>query len=135
LIKIQTVIDNNQRPPKKTLLFVDRRKRPRPDKPGAIGFDDLGNAQYQWQDKRMLDDSDAAESRRLRALSLANLVLVDDEPPPDITIAPLNKHGMRLGYNPYESGRLEKTQRNKQIDLRALSDWIASRNNPPKNKD
>jgi hypothetical protein len=128
-------VSDSRQPPKKPILFLDRRKHPRDEKPGEIGFDELGNARYQWQDKRMLDESDAGESRRLRALSLANLVLVDDEPPPDITVVPLNKHGIRLGYNPYDSGRLEKTQRDKQIDLRALSDWIKARKNSTNNDD
>ena len=109
------------------MLFTERRIKPRGDKPGAVKFDDLGNAQYQWKDRSMLEDGEEADTRRLRALSLANLVVVDDDPPPDQKMAPTNKHGVRLGYNPYESGRLERTQRRKPRDLRALSKWIETK--------
>ncbi len=117
------------------ILFTERRVKPHREKPGAVGFDELGNAQYQWKDDRMLEESAAGDSRRLRALGLANLVLVDDDPPPDLKIAPLNKKGARLGYNPYESGRLEGTARKKPVDLRALSKWIETKKNLPTQED
>jgi hypothetical protein len=106
------------------LGYAERRTRPTRGKPGDVGFDDLGNALYQWKDDRMLEDGVDADTRRQRALSIANLVLVDDEPPPDLKTINTNKKGLRLGYNPYDSGRLSKEQWKKPRDLRALSQWI-----------
>jgi hypothetical protein len=114
--------------------FVERRARRR-EKPGTVAFDDLGNAQYQWCDDRLLEDGTEGDTRRQRALSVANLVLVDDEPPPDQkSIAP-NRKGLRVGYNPYDSGRLEKQQWKKPRDLRALSKWIESQRARAKDSD
>lgn len=115
------------------VTYTERRHASHRDKPGAVEFDDRGNAQYQWRDERMLDESEAGEKRRQRALSIANLVLVDDEPPPDLKTVQVNKQATRLGYNPYESGQIQKTQRRKPVDLRALSKWIEARKNLPKN--
>jgi hypothetical protein len=106
------------------LGFAERRTTPARGKPGDVGFDALGNALYQWKDDRMLEEGEEASSRRQRALSIANLVLVDDEPPPDIKTITANKKGLRVGYNPYDSGRLKKEAWKKPRDLRALSQWI-----------
>lgn len=113
-------------------LFIERRFGPRLKKPGHIGFDELGNAQYQWQDARIQTDSD-----RLRALSADMLGLIDDDPPPGAKAAPLNKNGLRVGYNPYQSGRLEKAkkERSKPRDLRALSKWIQAKKNAQASED
>jgi hypothetical protein len=105
------------------LDLINRRIRPQSKQPGTIGFDELGNAQYQWQDKRMLEESSTGELRRKNALA-ANLALIDDEPSQHRTFVPLNKHGMRLGYNPYDSGQLSKQQTGKRVDLRELSKRI-----------
>jgi hypothetical protein len=99
-------------------------------KPGSVIFDDLGNAQYQWHDQDLLEDGEEGDTRRHRALAFANLVLVDDDPPPDRKIIATNKRGLQQGYNPYDSGRLEKLARRKPRDLRALSKWIEARNRP-----
>ena len=106
------------------LGFEERRVKSKRGKPGDVGFDDLGNALYQWKDDSMLEEGDAADQRRQRALSVANLVLVDDEPPPDIKTIAANKKGLRVGYNPYDSGQLKKEKWKKPRDLRALSQWI-----------
>ena len=106
--------------------FAERRHSER-EQPGQVTFDDLGNAQYQWADDRMLEDSVDGETRRQRALALANLVLVEDEPPPDLKIITANAKGLRVGYNTYESGKLEKKEWKKKRDLRALSQWIEAR--------
>lgn len=106
------------------LGYSVRPTAPSRGKPGDVGFDDLGNALYQWKDQRMLEEGEQADTRRQHALSVANLVLVDDEPPPDLKIISTNKKGLRIGYNPYDSGRLSKEQWKKPRDLRALSQWI-----------
>jgi hypothetical protein len=106
------------------LGLAERRVKAKRGKPGDVGFDDLGNASYQWKDDRMLEEGEVADQRRQRALSVANLVLVDDEPPPDIKTIATNKKGLRVGYNPYDSGQLKKETWKKPRDLRALSQWI-----------
>jgi hypothetical protein len=110
--------------------FAERRVSPRREQPGKLAFDDRGNAQYEWRDDRMMEEGEDAETRRLRALSVANLVLVDDEPPPEAKKVPLNKRGVRQGYNPYDSGMLKKDAYKKPRDLRALSKWIEMQNKP-----
>lgn len=110
--------------------FAERRREPRTDKPGAIVFDDLGNAQYQWRDE--LVGVDCGDTSRMRALSVDALGLMDDDPPPDQKAVQVNRKGLRVGYNPYESGSLEKKERRKSRDLRALSQWIQLKKNLPK---
>ena len=83
----------------------------------------------------MLEDGTDADTRRQRALSVANLVLVDDEPPPDLKTIATNKKGLRLGYNPYDSGRLAKDKYKKPRDLRALSQWIEAQKKAASNQD
>jgi hypothetical protein len=117
------------------LGFAERRTSPSRGKPGDVGFDDLGNALYQWKDDRMLEDGVDADTRRQRALSIANLVLVDDEPPPDLKTITTNKRGLTLGYNPYDSGRLAKEKYKKPRDLRALSQWIEAQKKAASNQD
>jgi len=78
----------------------------------------------------MMEESEDANSRRLRALSVANLVLMDDDPPPPGKKVSLNKSGLRIGYNPYDSGLIQKPGFKKTKNLRALSKWIEARNKP-----
>jgi hypothetical protein len=110
--------------------FAERRRSARREQPGKLAFDDRGNAQYEWRDDRMMEEGEHADTRRLRALSVANLVLVDDEPPPAEKKVGLNKRGVKQGYNPYDSGMLKKDLYKKPKDLRALSKWIAMQNKP-----
>ena len=110
--------------------FAERRSSPRREGPGQLSFDDRGNAQYAWRDERMLEDSEEAETRRQRALSVANLVLVDDDPPAEGKKISLNEKGTRQGYNPYDSGMLKKDSYRKPKNLRALSKWIEMQNRP-----
>ena len=110
--------------------FAERRRSSRREQPGKLGFDDRGNAQYEWRDERMMEEGEDGESRRLRALAVANLVLVDDEPAAIDKKVALNKRGVKQGYNPYDSGMLKKDAYKKPKDLRALSKWIAMQNKP-----
>jgi hypothetical protein len=107
--------------------LINRRIKTTSSRPNSIGFDELGNAQFQWHEQEYLGESAEAAQRREQALTVANLVLVDEEPVPNQTAAPLNKHGLRLGYNPYDSGRLERKAPSKRVDLRELSKWIEAR--------
>ncbi len=92
-------------------------------KPGKIGFDELGNAQYEWQGDRLNEDSETGERARRKALSHPGLSIVDDEPPPNAPIRQ-NPKGLRLGYDPYQSGMLTRKESKPKRDLRELSKWI-----------
>lgn len=83
----------------------------------------------------MMEEGEDADTRRLRALSIANLVLMDDEPAPSSKKVALNKAGKRIGYNPYDSGLIQRPGYKKTRDLRALSKWIAARNKPAEQDD
>lgn len=99
------------------------------ERPGEIAFDERGNAVYEWKNGTLASDSEEAERLRQQALEHPGLAIVDDEPRPD---APIQKNpkGLRLGYNPYESGMLDKKaqldrkSQKPKTDLRELSRWI-----------
>jgi hypothetical protein len=92
-------------------------------KPGKVAFDERGNAVYEWSTDRLAEDSDTGEKLRNKALDYKGLSLVDDEPPKSAPIQQ-NPKGLRIGYNPYESGMLAKKERKKKKDLRELSKWV-----------
>jgi hypothetical protein len=92
-------------------------------KPGKIGFDDLGNAKYEWQDDKLNEDSESGERARRKALAHPGLSIVDDEPPAHAPIRQ-NPKGLRVGYDPYQSGLLTKKEWKPKRDLRELSKWI-----------
>lgn len=92
-------------------------------KPGKIGFDELGNAKYEWQDDKLNEDSATGERARRKALAHPGLAIVDDEPPANAPIRQ-NPKGLRVGYNPYQSGMLTKKEWKPKRDLRELSKWI-----------
>lgn len=94
--------------------------------PGRITFDEFGNAVYAWNDERYEGDDEMAERARLRALTHPGLAIAEDEPDPNAPIR-RNPQGLRLGYNPYESGVLAHRVRKPKRDLRALSKWIEMR--------
>lgn len=98
----------------------------RGEDPGQISFDDRGNAIYEWIDARLEEDGEEGERARLRALEHPGLTMVEDEPSPHDPIR-RNPKGLRLGYNPYESGLLDPKQRTRKKDLRALSRWVELR--------
>lgn len=104
--------------------YVERRKAPRPGTPDTIGYDGLGRNAALADNSQ--DSRDSSDYLRRRALRIDHLGLVDDEPPPDLKIISVNKQGLRVGYNPYDSGRLQKKEWKKPRDLRALSKWIES---------
>jgi hypothetical protein len=99
---------------------------PKPGQPGQIGFDERGNAIYQWQDEQLTADGEAGERARDRALANAGLAIVADEDPANAPIRS-NPKGLRHGYNPYESGLLAKHGSRRKVDLRELSKWMEAK--------
>jgi hypothetical protein len=102
------------------------------EQPGQIKFDERGNAVYEWQDGSLTEDGEAGERARNKALAHPGLAIVDDETPVNAPIRS-NPKGLRIGYNPYESGLLaRKGQRKspgKKRDLRELSKWMEAKRN------
>lgn len=95
-------------------------------KPGHISFDDRGNAIYEWTDDSLVTDGEEGERARRRALAHPGLSMVEDEPTPNDPIRN-NPKGLRLGYDPYESGLLKKQGWKPKRNLRELSKWIETR--------
>jgi hypothetical protein len=52
--------------------------------------------------------------------------VVEEDPNPNEPIR-INPKGLRVGYNPYESGLLKKKEWKPKKDLRQLSKWIEIR--------
>jgi hypothetical protein len=101
---------------------------PRPEKPGRIAFDERGNAIYAWEDARLAEDGEAGERARRAALEHPTLSIVDEEAPANAPIRS-NPKGLRVGYNPYESGLLAKKGIKRKRDLRELSKWLEAKRN------
>jgi len=92
-------------------------------KPGTVNFDPRGNAVYEWNTDTLAEEGATGERARSKALEFHGLSLVDDEAPKDAPIQQ-NPKGLRVGYNPYESGMLAKRGNKKKTDLRELSKWL-----------
>ena len=99
---------------------------PEPHEPGRLAEDDRGNITWQWANEDVFQADDTAGAiERLRALVDPQLDIVDD----DATRNPIrdNPKGLKVGYNPYDSGSLGKTARLKKLDMRELSKWIETK--------
>lgn len=94
--------------------------------PGTITHDERGNAQFEWQGERLNEDTELGDKLRKRALTHHGLSIVEEEPPANAPIRQ-NPKGLRVGYNPYESGMLTKKERKPKRDLRELSKWIETK--------
>ncbi|HEY0686967.1 MAG TPA: hypothetical protein VGD45_31785 [Steroidobacter sp.] len=102
--------------------------------PGRIAFDDRGNAVYEWNDGRLSEDGEAGERARRKALDHPGLSMVEEEAVGNTPIQN-NAKGLRLGYNPYESGLLPRKQTAQKRDLRELSKWIEMKKKVGGNRD
>lgn len=91
-------------------------------KAGHIAFDERGNAVFAW-DQRLIAEGHDAERQRARALNHPGLALMDDSRPLEAEVF-RNERGLKVGYNPYESGLLPDKPAGKKRDMRKLSEWI-----------
>lgn len=106
---------------------VEPRVQKQPVQPGQIGFDDRGNAVYEW-DGTLTDEGEAGDRARNKALANPGLAIVEEEGPANAPIRS-NPKGLRNGYNPYESGLLARKGKPKKRDLRELSKWMEAKKN------
>ena len=88
---------------------------------GKIEFDELGNAI--WVPSTAAVSGDVM----LRLLDDPTLAITDDFAQKTNRLVQQNPAGMKKGYDPYDSGLLNKKQFKKKKDLRKLSEWIESR--------
>jgi hypothetical protein len=90
---------------------------------GRVKFDDRGNAVWEWQVQTGSYAQDVSTAR-LQKLEHPALSLADDAPSPVETVRS-NPLGTKKGYDPYDSGKLGKTNAApKKKDLRRLSEWM-----------
>jgi hypothetical protein len=85
-----------------------------------VRFKDRGSDVSEWRGKKLTPGTDTT---RLGKLDNPALAIVEDAPPDNGQIRP-NPTGLKVGYNPYDSGRLAKTVWKRRRDLRRLSDWL-----------
>jgi hypothetical protein len=100
---------------------------------GRVQFDDRGNAVWDVAASNVRLDG---ATQSLKALENPTLSLADDAPTPTAVVK-ANPLGTVKGYNPYDSGKLDKKRKgaDPKKDLRKLSEWIklrkqAAGNNP-----
>ncbi|MDE2305324.1 MAG: hypothetical protein KGL34_07175 [Gammaproteobacteria bacterium] len=104
----------------------------RADRPsGRVQFDDRGNAVWEWSVTTGSFGREAP-TQPLRRLEHPGLSIVEDAPPAAAIRS--NPKGVRGGYDPYDSGDLEKTARTRRKDLRKLSEWIELKRLAEQNK-
>lgn len=85
---------------------------------GHVEFDELGNAV--WVPYGGL----GSEEVLARLLNDTSLSLSQEDSRGGIDRVQPNPGGIKLGYDPYDSGLLVKRSWKKKKDLRALSNWI-----------
>lgn len=103
--------------------------------PGHLGVDDRGNVTWEWsKDETLLADTSLGALERVRALVPAGLQVRDEDDDPRNPMRG-NPKGLKRGYNPYNSGVLNKQRWKKNKDLKQLSRWIDLRKKVSRQKD
>ena len=76
----------------------------------------------------LTEEGEAGDRARNKALANPGLAIVEEEGPANAPIRS-NPKGLRVGYNPYESGLLARKGQKKKPDLRKLSKWMEAKRN------
>ena len=100
---------------------------------GRVKFDERGNAVWEWQIATGAFGREVSTAR-LKKLQNPTLSIADDAPTPFDKVR-ANPQGTKKGYDPYDSGRLGKSQKGPQKDLQRLSDWLKLKQQAALNKD
>jgi hypothetical protein len=97
--------------------------RPAPKQTGRVQFDDRGNAIWEWSLATGKFGHEVSTAR-LQKLEHPALSLAEDAPTPFDHVKP-NPLGTVKGYNPYDSGKLDKKpDAARKKDLQRLSEWL-----------
>lgn len=93
---------------------------------GRVRFDERGNAIWEWSVATGSFGRDVSTGR-IKKLEHPGLSIADDSPTPAET-ARRNPQGAVRGYDPYDSGQIEKKKAPpRKKDLRRLGEWIKLR--------
>jgi hypothetical protein len=116
------VSSENSKPPK-ARPAADDGPAEAPKTTGRVKFDDRGNAVWEWQVQTGAFSQDVS-TQRIQKLEHPALSLADDAPTPFETVRS-NPLGTKKGYDPYDSGKLGKTNAApRKKDLRKLGESI-----------
>ncbi len=97
--------------------------RAEPQRTGRVQFDDRGNAIWEWSVATGKFGHEVS-TERLQKLEHPALSLAEDAPTPLDHVKP-NPQGVVKGYNPYDSGKLDKKpDAARKKDLHRLSEWL-----------
>ncbi len=100
-----------------------REARAEPSKTGRVQFDDRGNAIWEWSVATGKFGQEVSTAR-LQKLEHPALSLAEDAPTP-LDHVKSNPLGTVKGYNPYDSGKLDKKpEATRKKDLHRLSEWL-----------
>lgn len=111
---------------------ADSKKSAEAKKTGRVQFDERGNAIWEWSIATGAFGREVS-TQRLQKLEHPALSLADDAPTPFEQVK-ANPLGTVKGYNPYDSGKLDKKEPPRKKDLKKLSDWLALKKQASNNK-
>jgi hypothetical protein len=101
--------------------------------PGRLAEDDRGNITWEWANEDVLKADDTISALEcLRVLADPRLEIIDEG---SARSPNENPQGLKVGYDPYDSGSLGKTARMKRLNLHELSKWLETQRKLEKKKD